>query len=86
MKQRSPTLRHKLRYLTRSNITGDSIGITLPKELLIGTKKLESFIGVTFYVSASGGAILLESGCKVPQELMMKDINKLILEEKKIII
>lgn len=84
MKEHS--LRHKLRYIVKNNKTGDVIGITMPRDLLLGNKKLESFIGVTFHITISGNAIILESGCDSPTALKMKDINKLILEEKKIVI
>jgi len=83
---RTHSLKHKLRYIVRNNKTGDSIGITLPKELLLGTRTLDHFLGVTFYISASGSTIILQSGCAFQQELSMKEINGLILKEKRILI
>ena len=76
------TFRRKLRFLQRSNRTGNVIGITLPRNAVFENKKLSDFIGVKFKVDVVGSTIVLSSGGDISQ---MEDIEikNVLVEEKR---
>ena len=82
---KSSIARYKLRFLQKNNKSGDTIGISLPKQLYLDGQKLINFIGVKFTCHTSGTAIILQSGAEI-QELQDNEFNKYVKEEEIVII
>jgi len=82
---RISTARYKLRFLQRNNKSGDTIGITLPKQIYLNGQHLSEFIGVKFTCHTSGTAIILQSGADM-QELKDDEFHDYITKEETIII
>lgn len=79
------TARYKLRFLQKNNKSGDTIGISLPKNVYLNGQHLSEYVGVKFTCHTSGTAIILSSGAEL-QELKDDEFDKYITKEETIII
>lgn len=75
--------KYKLRKLQKNNKSGDVIGTTLPKDLVLNNKPLSQLLGVNFFIYTSGTAIILESGC-VDIGLNDKELKLIVKSETKV--
>ena len=82
---KSSTTRYKLRFLQKNNKSGDTIGISLPKNIYLNGQRLSEFVGIKFTCHTSGTAIILSSGAEI-QQLKDEEFDQYVKEEEIIII